>query len=106
MANSMKIGCFVVVVLGIAIAVRLVFILAFPSSGGDWDIYSTVAENILRGCGVSLSPPDRGQCVPHFGGNHLPGYPAFVAVIWLAPGIRTWQSALRRFRYTLQRSVV
>jgi len=79
----MKLERFILVVLGIAVAVRLTFALAFPATGGDWDIYSTVAENILRGCGVSLSPPGSGQCVPHFGGNQLPGYPAFVALIWL-----------------------
>jgi len=65
---------------------RVAFVLAAPFGGGDWDIYSTVAENILRGCGVSLSPPDSGLCIPHFGGNHLPGYPAFVASIWLISG--------------------
>ena len=32
------------------------FALAFLTGGGDWDIYETVAENIIRGCGVSLSP--------------------------------------------------
>jgi hypothetical protein len=73
-------------VIALAIAVRLIFVLAAPFSGGDWDIYSTVAENILRGCGVSLSQPDSGQCIPHFGGNHLPGYPAFVALMWLVSG--------------------
>jgi hypothetical protein len=69
-------------IIGLAIAVRLAFAFAFPTGGGDWDMYSTVAENILRGCGVSLSPPDGAECVPHFGGNHLPGYPAFVALVW------------------------
>jgi len=73
-------------VIALAIAVRLIFVLAVPFGGGDWDIYSTVAENILRGCGVSLSQPDSGQCIPHFGGNHLPGYPAFVALMWLVSG--------------------
>jgi hypothetical protein len=69
-------------VLAVAIAVRLIFVLAVPFGGGDWDMYATVAENILRGCGVSLSSPDSGQCIPHFGGNHLPGFPAFVALVW------------------------
>ena len=41
----------------LSFCVRLFFILSFPETGGDFDIYSTVAKNILRGCGVSLSDP-------------------------------------------------
>ena len=69
-------------VAAIAIAARFVFIFVFPETGGDWDVYGAVAQNILRGCGVSLSNPAGAECVPHFGGNHLPGYPAFVAAVW------------------------
>ena len=65
---------------------RLFFIFYAPTSGGDWDIYSTVAENILSGCGVSLSNPESGECNPHFGGNQGPGYPAFVALMWWLGG--------------------
>ena len=70
----------------IAILPRLLFIYYAPAEGGDWDIYSTVAENILSGCGVSLSDPGGGECKPHFGGNQGPGYPAFVALIWWLGG--------------------
>ena len=65
---------------------RVFFIFYAPTGGGDWDIYSTVAENILSGCGVSLSAPESGECIPHFGGNQGPGYPAFVALIWWLSG--------------------
>jgi len=70
----------------IAFLPRLFFIFYAPTSGGDWDIYSTVAENILSGCGVSLSIPGSNECEPHFGGNQGPGYPAFVALIWWLGG--------------------
>jgi hypothetical protein len=66
----------------LAAAARLVFALAFPENGGDWPTYSRVAENILRGCGVSLSPPGGPECIPHYGGNHLPGFPLLVATAW------------------------
>jgi len=66
-----------------ALISRLIFILYSPTGGGDWSIYSTVAENILSGCGVSLSTPGSGDCVPHFGGNQGPGYPIFVFLSWL-----------------------
>ena len=61
---------------------RSIFIFFFPETGGDYDIYSKVAKNILRGCGVSLSDPLLDDCVPHFGGNHGPGYDAFISLIW------------------------
>jgi len=61
---------------------RLIFILIFPENGGDYEIYTTVAKNILNGCGVSLSNPITSECIPHFGGNHGPGYPLFIATIW------------------------
>jgi len=69
-----------------ALISRLVFILYSPAGGGDWIIYSTVAENILSGCGVSLSTPNSGDCVPHFGGNQGPGYPVFISLSWLVGG--------------------
>ena len=61
---------------------RILFIIFFPELGGDNEIYKTVAENILNGCGVSLSNPLTDECVPHFGGNHGPGYPLFLSLVW------------------------
>ena len=69
-------------VAALAFLARLPFILLFPTGGGDSDIYITVAQNILSGCGVSLSDPASGACVPHFGGNQGPGYPFFMAGMW------------------------
>ena len=62
--------------------VRTIFVVFFPETGGDYEIYSRVAKNILKGCGVSLSDPLSNDCVPHFGGNHGPGYDAFIALVW------------------------
>ena len=61
---------------------RILFILFYPALGGDYEIYTTVAENILNGCGVSLSNPLTKECIPHFGGNHGPGYPLFISLVW------------------------
>ena len=42
-----------IIVALLAIFPRLIFVFLFPDeSSGDWAIYSTVAENILNGCGV------------------------------------------------------
>lgn len=80
-------------VVGLALVVRLAFVLLAPTKGGDWDVYERVALNILRGCGVSMSDPSGAACAPHFGGNQLPGYPAFVAAGYALGGHS--QSALR-----------
>jgi len=69
---------------GLALAMRIAAVLQPPLGDGDWWTYSRVAGNILAGCGVSLS--EAGACVPHFGGNGLPGYPAFIALAWLLLG--------------------
>lgn len=70
----------------VAFLPRAAAALLWPAGGGDWEIYGTVAENILAGCGVSLSDPAGSACRPHFGGNSLPGYPAFVAAVWSLSG--------------------
>lgn len=69
-----------------AIALRVGASLVEPLTIGDWAIYSRVAANIARGCGVSVSDPGAAACVPHFGGNHLPGYPFFIAAVWYVFG--------------------
>ena len=73
--NSKRFYCFVALV---AIIPRILFLFFAPERAADSNIYETVAENILSGCGVSLSPVGSGECVPHFGGNQGPGYPAFI----------------------------
>jgi hypothetical protein len=50
-----------------------------PGFGGDSPRYLAVAKNILfNGC-VSMSDPILGACLPHWGGNQFPGYPAMIA---------------------------
>lgn len=83
----------------VALIPRLAFSVLWPSGGGDTPQYERVAENILQhGC-VSLSDPATGVCAPHWGGNQLPGYPAFIAGVWMLLGhselmIRIAQSVL------------
>jgi hypothetical protein len=65
-----------------ALAARLPLAVMLPVVSPDGETYLTVARNLLEhGC-ISMSPPESGACVPHWGGNHLPGYPAFVALVW------------------------
>jgi hypothetical protein len=60
----------------------LVGIIA-PEAGGDGQTYLLVAENLFRHNCVSLSDPELGLCKPHWGGNQLPGYPAFISWVYL-----------------------
>lgn len=85
--QALTLGLIVVVAVGL----RLGLALTFPLEIGDSDIYATVAENIMRhGC-VSVSDPATGACLPHWGGNQLPGFPAFVALAWIVGG--GWREA-------------
>jgi hypothetical protein len=68
----------------LAVAARLVFVWLVPQNSGDWILYGDVARNILNGCGVAVSTAE--GCVPHFGGNQLPLFPAFAALIWWITG--------------------
>ena len=70
----------------VATVIRTYFIIFFPESGGDGQTYAKVAENILAGCGVAINDLSDTECVPHFGGNQGPGYPAFIALVWALSG--------------------
>jgi len=61
---------------------RFAFVFAYPIAIGDASVYLEVARNILHNGCTSLSPSTGELCVPHWGGNQLPGYPAFIAGIW------------------------
>jgi len=65
---------------------RLYLIAAYPAVAGDSDNYKNVAANILRGCGLSMSPANGPECVPHQGGQNFPGLPFFIAFVWLLFG--------------------
>lgn len=59
--------------------------LSDPGMGGDSGKYLTVAQNMLHNGCVSLSVASTGECLPHWGGNQFPGYPALIAVAaWLS----------------------
>jgi hypothetical protein len=77
------------IILVVATIPRLLFIILAPEAIGDGKLYLNVAENILAGCGVSISgifTPGYDGCIPHFGGNQGPGYPAFIAGVWWISG--------------------
>ena len=75
----------VTVVLATAAISRLFPILYFHTDAGDTPTYELFATNILRGCGLSFSDPGSIDCVLNAGG-YFPGYPAFMALIWMLFG--------------------
>jgi len=71
----------------IAVFPRILLGLFAPYDGLDWSIvYRIVADNIYLNHCVSQSPPLSAACAPHWGGNQLPGFPAFVAFAWWLSG--------------------
>ena len=79
------------VVFFIAVVPRILVGALYPYIFGDWDtVYKFVAENILINHCVSQSLPSSGLCVPHWGGNQLPGFPFFAAVVWAVLGKSDW----------------
>jgi hypothetical protein len=77
----------IVSVFVLAFVPRVVLAVLLPGVSPDGVQYLRVAENIVvNGC-ISLSDPASGACVPHWGGNHPPGYPVVIAATWLFTGI-------------------
>lgn len=75
----------VVAILVTAAISRLLLIVFFRADAGDTPTYELFATNILRGCGLSFSDPASTDCVLTSGG-YFPGYPAFMAFIWMLFG--------------------
>jgi 4-amino-4-deoxy-L-arabinose transferase-like glycosyltransferase len=73
-----------------ALALRLVFVLWFPAVVDDSRLYADIAKNwLLHGVyGITNS----GRIVPTL--SRLPGYPAFLAVIFAAFGVDNFRAVL------------
>src|SRR5471030_1939667 len=83
-ASSIRLVALVIV---IAVIPRLALVLTTePLDTPDSSTYLTVAENIWSNLCVSRSDPASAACKPHWGGNQLPGYPAFIALAWRIGG--------------------
>jgi hypothetical protein len=80
-------GPSLVVAFTLVLAPRLAMIvLGDVATTGDARVYLTVATNIATNFCVSISDPSGGACIPHWGGNQLPGYPAFAALVFFIAG--------------------
>ena len=75
----------VAVALVTAAVLRLLLLFFFHADVGDTPTYELLAENILRGCGLSFSEPTSTSCILASGG-YFPGYPAFIALNWFLFG--------------------
>ena len=84
MLNSLQL----VTIIFFSFLIKLYFAHNYPIITGDWESYDTIANNILNGCGVSLSL-DGDPCIKHFGGNQGPGYPFFISIIYFFLGKNT-----------------
>jgi hypothetical protein len=65
----------------LVLILRLPLAILAPVVSPDGASSILVADNIFLNACISISPPDTAACIPHWGGNHLPGYPFFVGLI-------------------------
>ena len=72
-------------ILAVALMARLMLIIFAQADAGDTSTYETFANNILNGCGMSQSNPSSNECILSSGG-YFPGYPLFIACVWLLFG--------------------
>ena len=75
-------------ILIVSFVAKCLIVLFFPQISPDSFIYEKFAENILRGCGFSLTDIDVEICTPSVGG-YFPGYPFFISVVWTILGKST-----------------
>jgi hypothetical protein len=80
---------YLIIIIFLAFLIKLLFALNYPVITGDWASYDQIANNILNGCGVSLSL-EGDPCIKHFGGNQGPGYPFFISIIYFVLGKNTF----------------
>jgi hypothetical protein len=74
-----------------ALALRLFFLLKFPHITDDSRVYADIAKNWLLK-GVYSRTYDPGQIVPT--DSRLPGYPAFLALVFAIFGIENYRAVL------------
>lgn len=84
-----------------AFLLQLVLIYFFPGIGGDSAAYKTVAANLFDNKCISLSEPSSKLCLPHWGGNQLPGYPFFLALNYSLFGINDFAPKLTAVLITI-----
>jgi hypothetical protein len=83
-----RIFCSPIVVLTAGLCLRLLFVLKFPANSGDTVLYEQIARNWLQHHVYGMNVHD--QIVPV--DMRMPGYPAFLALIYLLTG-RTGEDA-------------
>jgi Dolichyl-phosphate-mannose-protein mannosyltransferase len=74
----------------VATGLRLFFVFRFPAVVDDSHFYANIAENWLQHGVYAVT--DSGQVVPTL--SRLPGYPAFLAVIFALFGIENFRAVL------------
>ena len=82
---SEKSCLYVALIIMLAAISRLCVMFFSQAEAGDTATYIKFAENIIRGCGLSHSDPSSNECILTSGG-YFPGYPAFIASVWMIFG--------------------
>ncbi len=75
------------IIIGFSLVLKIFLINGYPGFGGDSDTYKNVALNIFQNACISISPAASKECIPHWGGNQLPGYPLYLAINYYFFGV-------------------
>jgi dolichyl-phosphate-mannose-protein mannosyltransferase len=81
---------FFIAVSAAALLLRLLFLLHFPGVVTDSFVYGDIAKNWLQHGIYGLSGPD--EISPTY--IRLPGYPAFLALVWAVVGVEHYRAVL------------
>jgi len=81
---------FFIAVSAAALLLRVLFLLRFPGVVTDSFVYGDIAKNWLQHGIYGLSSPD--EISPTY--IRLPGYPAFLAMVWAVAGVEHYRAVL------------
>jgi hypothetical protein len=75
----------------VGLGLRMVFVLWFPAVVDDSRLYADIARNWLQHGVYGIT--NSGRIVPTL--SRLPGYPAFLAIVFAAFGVDSFRAAMR-----------
>jgi len=79
--NNIKFKIILTLIILFSLILKVSLLIIWPQDSGDKEIYYILAKNIIRGCGLSKSPPELGDCIL-ISGTYFPGFPFLIAIFW------------------------
>ena len=79
--NDLKFKVIFTIIILTSLFLKVYLLIIWPQESGDKEIYYILAENIIRGCGLSKSPPELDECIL-ISGTYFPGFPFLISIFW------------------------